>query len=133
MKKLISFLLILMFLFTVACGTTSTTIKVPKIDKSYAKVMKQADDLAKILAKHSAFSICFWKAALGEDINKLSHSSIVCLNTIEQIMMDKDYKSLNDCEKGIILACWLKFSAELTNQMITKLPAEISRIILLFK
>jgi len=133
MKKLISFFLISMLLFTIACGTTSTTVKVPKIDKGYEKVMKQADDLAKVLAKHSAFSICFWKAALGEDINKLSHSSIICLNAIEQIMMNKNYKDLNDCEKGIILACWLKFSAELTNQMIAKLPEEISKIILLFK
>ena len=133
MKKLISLFLILTFLFTIACGTTSNTIKVPKIDKSYEKVMKQADDLAKILAKYSAFSICFWKNALGEDINKLSYSSIQCLNKIEKIMKNKDYKDLTECEKGTILACWLRFSAELTNQMITKLPAEVSRIILLFK
>ena len=133
MKKLISLFLILTFLFTIACGTTSNTIRVPKIDKSYEKVMKQADDLAKILAKYSAFSICFWKNALGEDINKLSYSSIQCLNEIEKIMKNKDYKDLTECEKGTILACLLKFSAELTNQMITKLPAEVSRIILLFK
>jgi len=133
MKKLISLFLILTFLFTIACGTTSNTIKFPKVTKNYEKVMKQADDLAKVLAKYSAFSVCFWKNVLGEDMNRLSYNSIQCLNEIEKIMKNKDYKDLTECEKGTILACWLRFSAELTNQMITKLPAEISRIILLFK
>ena len=39
--------------------------------KSYDKFMKQADKLAAVLCSHSEFSVCYWQAALGDDISKM--------------------------------------------------------------
>ena len=104
MKRKIAMLL-LIAVICFGCGHGS------KMLKNYDKWMKQADELAKTLCTHSEFSVCFWKATLGPDINKLPYEAIMILDQIEKTIKGKKYEDLTECEKATILGLWLRFTA----------------------
>ena len=99
----------------------------------YNNTMQQADELAKVLCEHSAFSVCFWRNLLGEDvISQLPHGAYEALETIEKTIEGKRYEDLTECEKGTILACWLRFTGMLTAEMMKKMPSWATKFIALF-
>jgi len=82
MKAKIAALILVAFILT-SCAHNAGLMK------NYDKWMKQADELAKVLCAHSEFSVCFWKSALGPDINKLPLEAITILGEIEKTIKGK--------------------------------------------
>jgi len=112
MKKLSIFFLCFVFL---GCAG-----HMGKLTKNYNDFMKQADELAQILCKHSEFSTCYWQAALGDDINKLPTEALNILNEIEQIVRGKTADELTECEKGKLLGLWQRFTYLVGKDVIEK-------------
>ena len=81
-----------------------------KFIKNYDAFMKQANELAVVLCSHSEFSTCYWKAALGSDINKLPAEALNILSEIEQTVKGKTADELTECEKGKLLGLWQRFT-----------------------
>jgi len=130
-KVYISILALLFFLPLSCVSHNSFNLK--KSVEFYNNSMQQADELAKVLCKHSAFSVCFWKNLLGEDlISQLPHGAYEALETIEKTIEGKSYEDLTECDKGTILACWLRFTGMLTAEMIEKMPTWATKFIALF-
>ncbi|RLG26202.1 hypothetical protein DRN85_03690 [Methanosarcinales archaeon] len=78
--------------------------------KSYDKFMKRADKLAAVLCSHSEFSVCYWQAALGDDISKMPAEAMEILNEIELTVKGKTVGELTECEKGKLLGLWQRFT-----------------------
>ena len=125
-------LILLLLLFSLGC-TSHHVLNINKSMQAIDIAMQQADELAKVLCKHSAFSVCFWKNLLGEDLmSQLPHGAYEALETIEKTIQGKRYEDLTECDKGTILACWLRFTGMLTTEMIEKMPAWATKFIALF-
>ena len=92
-------------LFLVGCAT-----RMKGLTKSYDKFMKQADKLAAVLCSHSEFSVCYWQAALGDDISKMPVEAMEILNEIELTVKGKTVGELTECEKGKLLGLWQRFA-----------------------
>ena len=128
----LKFILLFLLLFSLSCASHHA-LDIHKSSQVIDTAMQQADELAKVLCKHSAFSVCFWKNLLGEDLmSQLPHGAYEALETIERTIKDKKYKDLTDCDKGTILACWLRFTGMLTTEMIEKMPSWATKFIALF-
>jgi len=112
MKKLS--IIFLCFLFLGCAGHTG------KFTRNYNDFMKQADELAQVLCKHSEFSSCYWQTALGDDINKLPAEALNILDEIEQIVKGKTANELTECEKGKLLGLWQRFSYLVGKDIIEK-------------
>ena len=97
--------LLLCALLLVGCAT-----HMKGLTKSYDKFMKQADRLAAVLCSHSEFSVCYWQAALGDDISKLPAEAMEILNEIELTVKGKTVGELTECEKGKLLGLWQRFT-----------------------
>ncbi|RLC80155.1 MAG: hypothetical protein DRJ03_22215 [Chloroflexi bacterium] len=92
-------------LLLVGCAT-----RMKGLTKSYDKFMKQADKLAAVLCSHSEFSVCYWQAALGDDISKMPVEAMEILNEIELTVKGKTVGELTECEKGKLLGLWQRFA-----------------------
>ena len=126
-------ILFLLFLLILSSCASHHALDIHKSSQVIDTAMQQADELAKVLCKHSAFSVCFWKNLLGEDlISQLPHGAYEALETIEKTIKGKRYEDLTECEKGTILACWLRFTGMLTAEMIEKMPTWATKFIALF-
>ena len=124
--------ILFLLLFTLSCAS-HRALDIHKSSQVIDTAMQQADELAKVLCKHSAFSVCFWKNLLGEDLmSQLPHGAYEALETIERTIKDKKYEDLTDCDKGTILACWIRFTGVLTSEMIEKMPAWATKFIASF-
>ncbi len=84
--------------------------RVKGFTKSCDKFMKQADRLAAVLCSHSEFSVCYWQAALGDDISKMPAEAMEILNEIEVTVKGKTVGELTECEKGKLLGLWQRFT-----------------------
>ena len=80
------------------------------LTKSYDKFMKQADRLAAVLCSHSEFSVCYWKAALGDDVSKMPVEAMEILSEIETTIKGRKVEDLTECEKGKLLGLWQRFA-----------------------
>jgi len=80
------------------------------LTKSYDKFMKQADRLAAVLCSHSEFSVCYWKAALGDDVSKMPAEAMEILSEIETTIKGRKVEDLTECEKGKLLGLWQRFA-----------------------
>jgi len=80
------------------------------LTRSYDKFMKQADKLAAVLCSHSEFSVCYWQAALGDDISKMPAEAMEILNEIETTIKGRKAEDLTECEKGKLLGLWQRFA-----------------------
>ncbi len=96
---------ILCVLLLVGCAA-----RMKGLTKSYDKFMKQADKLAAVLCSHSEFSVCYWQAALGDDISKMPAEAVEILNEIEVTVKGKTVGELTECEKGKLLGLWQRFT-----------------------
>jgi len=101
-------LVVLFLLCSIVWGCAGGSLK--KWGKSYNKFMKQAEALAEVLCEHSEFSSCYWKAVLGNDINKLPVEALTILNEIEQITKGRSAEDLTECEKGRLFGLWKRFA-----------------------
>ena len=132
MRVKILLIIVLCSFFTLSCASHHA-LDIHKSSQVIDTAMQQADELARVLCKHSAFSVCFWKNLLGEDlISQLPHGAYEALKTIEKTIEGKRYEDLTECDKGTILACWLRFTGMLTAEMIEKMPAWATKFIALF-
>ena len=113
MKKLS--IIFLCFVFLGCAGHMS------KLTKNYDAFMKQADESATTLCSHSEFSACYWRAALGEDINKLPAEALDILDEIEQTVKDKTADELTACERGKLLGLWQRFTYLVSEDIAKKL------------
>ncbi|RLC80634.1 MAG: hypothetical protein DRJ03_21280 [Chloroflexi bacterium] len=95
---------VLCILLLVGCAA-----RMKGLTKSYNKFMKQADKLAAVLCSHSEFSVCYWQAALGDDISKMPAEAMEILNEIELTVKGKKVEDLTECEKGKLLGLWQRF------------------------
>jgi len=82
--------------------------------------MNQAEALAEVLCKHSEFSVCYWEAVLGDDINKLPAEALNILSEIEQITKGKSVEDLTECEKGKLLGLWKRFAYLVSKDVIKR-------------
>ncbi len=98
--------LLLCALLLVGCAT-----HMKGLTKSYDKFMKQADRLAAVLCSHSEFSVCYWQAALGDDISKMPAEAMEILNEIELTVKGKKVEDLTECEKAKLLGLWQRFGS----------------------
>ena len=96
---------VLCILLLVGCAA-----RMKGLTKSYDKFMKQADRLAAVLCSHSEFSVCYWQAALGDDISKMPAEAMEILNEIELTVKGKKVEDLTECEKGKLLGLWQRFT-----------------------
>ena len=130
--KILSLMLVFLFLLPLSC-ISHNSFNLNQSIEFYNNTMQQADELAKVLCEHSAFSVCFWRNLLGEDvISQLPHGAYEALETIEKTIEGKRYEDLTECEKGTILACWLRFTGMLTAEMMKKMPSWATKFIALF-
>jgi len=97
---------VLCILLLVGCAA-----RMKGLTKSYDKFMKQADRLAAVLCSHSEFSVCYWQAALGDDISKMPAEAMEILNEIELTVKGKTVGELTECEKGKLLGLWQRFGS----------------------
>ena len=100
--KIVALLLCVLLLVGCAAHMRSFT-------RSYDRFMKQADRLAAVLCSHSEFSVCYWKAALGEDIGKMPAEAMEILEEIERTIKGRKVEDLTECEKGKLLGLWQRF------------------------
>jgi len=112
LKKIVSLLIVVSFLL----GCTGTS----HFRHHYSEFMEEADKVAKVLCEHSEFSSCYWKAALGSDIDKLPREALNILDEIEQITRGKTFSELTECEKGQLLGLWQRFGFLVGREMIEK-------------
>jgi len=93
-------ILFLLFLLILSSCASHHALDIHKSSQVIDTAMQQADELAKVLCKHSAFSVCFWKNLLGEDlISQLPHGAYEALETIEKTIEGKSYEDLTECDK----------------------------------
>ena len=124
--------LALLFFLPLSC-ISHNSFNLNKSIEFYNNSMQQADELAKALCEHSAFSVCFWKNVLGKDLMaELPHGAYEALETIEKTIQGKTCEELTECEKGTILACWMKFTGALTSEMIRRMPTWATKFIAVF-
>ena len=100
-----------------------------RFSKSYDKFMKQADKLAAVLCEHSEFSVCYWKAALGEDIGKMPAEAMEILEEIERTVKGKKVEDLTECEKGKLLGLWQRFGSLVGKDLIERVVPFMVRFV----
>ncbi|RLI43725.1 hypothetical protein DRO59_00140 [Candidatus Bathyarchaeota archaeon] len=115
MKKRV---VILLLLCSIVWGCAEVNLR--KCSRSYDKFMNQAEALAEVLCKHSEFSVCYWEAVLGDDINKLPAEALNILSEIEQITKGKSVEDLTECEKGKLLGLWKRFAYLVSKDVIKR-------------
>ena len=108
-------ILSLCLLLLVGCA-----VRVKSLTKRYDKFMNQADKLAAVLCEHSEFSVCYWKAALGEDIGKMPAEAMEILEEIERTVKGKKVEDLTECEKGKLLGLWQRFGSLVGKDLIER-------------
>jgi len=111
-KKLVS---LLMVFFLLGCSAGTSHFRC-----NYSALMEEADKVAQVLCEHSEFSSCYWKAALGSDIDKLPREALEILDEIEQITRGKTFSDLTECEKGQLLGLWQRFTYLVSREVIEK-------------
>ena len=107
--------LLLCALLLVGCAT-----HMKGLTKSYDKFMKQADRLAAVLCSQSEFSVCYWQAALGDDISKMPAEAMEILNEIELTVKGRKVEDLTECEKGKLLGLWQRFGQLVSKDVIER-------------
>ena len=112
--KIVTLLLCVLLLVGCAAHMRSFT-------RSYDRFMKQADRLAAVLCSHSEFSVCYWKAALGEDIGKMPAEAMEILEEIEQTIKGREVEDLTECEKGKLLGLWQRFGQLVSKDIIKRI------------
>ncbi len=90
------------------------------LTKNYDKFMRRADELAAALCSHSEFSVCYWQAALGDDISKMPAEAMEILNEIELTVKGKTVGELTECEKGKLLGLWQRFGQLVSEDVIKR-------------
>ena len=113
-------LVIFFLVCSIVWGCAGGNLNLKRWGENYDEFMNQADALAEVLYKHSEFSSCYWKAALGNDANKLPAEALDILDEIERITKGKDVKDLTKCEKGRLLGSWQRFGALVSKDIIER-------------
>ena len=107
--------LVLCVSLLVGCAT-----RMRGLTRNYDKFMRRADELAAVLCSHSEFSVCYWQAALGDDISKMPAEAMEILNEIELTVKGRKVEDLTECEKGRLLGLWQRFGQLVSKDVIER-------------